>query len=285
MGGVEVLSPPSNALKRRTITALALMPVVIAAVLWLPTPFFALFLGGVLLLGTLEWCTLAGLSGPVQRFAYAAAILSLMALLWIWPQWQPWVFGLGSLWWAVQAVLLLGVREVPRVEGVQRQLLAVGFLVLVGPWAALVYLHRIPGTGPALVLFLLVLMWTADSMAYFVGRAWGGGRAKLAPALSPGKTRVGVYGAMVGALICGLVFAWTRSSGLPEILLILAVCGISVLISVVGDLYESLLKRRRGLKDSSQLLPGHGGMLDRIDSLTAAAPVFALGITLIGVSA
>ncbi|RKT46888.1 phosphatidate cytidylyltransferase [Thiocapsa rosea] len=283
MGGVDVL-PASNALKRRTITALSLVPLVIGAVLWLPTPAFALVLAGVMMLAAVEWCTLAGLTRPIPRILYSTAILSAMAILWIWPQGQPWFFGLSAVWWAGQAVVLPRIREIPRVEGVQWSLLAAGFLVLVGPWAALIYLHRLPSTGPALVLFLLFLMWTADSMAYFVGRAWGGGRAKLAPALSPGKTRVGVYGAMVGAVVCGLTFAWILSATATSTLLILLVCGVSVVISIVGDLYESLLKRRRGLKDSSHLLPGHGGMLDRIDSLTAAAPVFALGITLIGVT-
>jgi phosphatidate cytidylyltransferase len=284
MGGVDVLLA-SNTLKLRAITALSLVPLVIAAILLLPTSAFALVLMGVILLAAWEWCELAGLSTRMARVSYLAGIVALMTLLWVWPRWQFWLLGISAIWWVAQSLLLLRVREIPRVEGIQSSLLAVGILVLVGPWAALVHLHGLAEIGPGLVLFLMFLMWTADSMAYFVGRAWGAGRAKLAPALSPGKTRVGVYGAMVGALICGLVFAWTRSSGLPEILLILAVCGISVLISVVGDLYESLLKRRRGLKDSSQLLPGHGGMLDRIDSLTAAAPVFALGITLIGVSA
>lgn len=283
MDGVEVL-PASNALKRRAITALSLVPLVIAAVLWLPTPAFALVLAGVLMLAAVEWCTLAGLTRPFPRILYSTAILAAMAILWIWPQGQPWFFGLSALWWTGQAIALPRIKEIPRVEGVQWSLLAAGFLVLVGPWAALIYLHRLPSTGPALVIFLLFLMWTADSMAYFVGRAWGRGRAKLAPALSPGKTRVGVYGALVGAVVCGLTFAWILSATATATLLILLVCGVSVVISIVGDLYESLLKRRRGLKDSSHLLPGHGGMLDRIDSLTAAAPVFALGITLIGVT-
>ena len=229
MGGVDVL-PASNALKRRTVTALVLVPFVLAAVLWLPTPAFALFFAAVLIPAALEWCTLAGVIRPVSRVVYTAAILSAMALLWSWPQAQPWWFGLSALWWAVQTVVLLRIHEVHRSDGVQRSLLAVGFLVLVGPWAALVYLHQFPGIGPALVIFLLFLMWTADSMAYFVGRAWGGGRAKLAPVLSPGKTRIGVYGALAGAMICGLVFAWIRSSGLTETLLILLICGLLFIV-------------------------------------------------------
>jgi phosphatidate cytidylyltransferase len=279
MGGVDVLLA-SNTLRLRAITALALVPLVIAAVLLLPTSAFAVVLMGVLLLAAWEWCELAGLSTRMARVSYLAGIVALMTVLWVWPRWQFWLLGISAIWWVAQLLLLLRVRHVPRVEGTQLSVLAVGILVLVGPWAALVHLHGLAENGPGLVLFLMFLMWTADSMAYFVGRAWGGGRAKLAPSLSPGKTRVGVYGAMVGAAVCGLVFAWIHSASLTGTLVILLICGVSVLISVVGDLYESLLKRRRGLKDSGHLLPGHGGMLDRIDSLTAAAPVFALGVTL-----
>jgi phosphatidate cytidylyltransferase len=279
MGGVDVLLA-SNTLKLRAITALSLVPLVIAAILLLPSSAFAVVVMGVLLLAAREWCELAGLSTRMARVSYLAGILALMTLLWVWPRWQVWLLGISAIWWVAQSLVLLRVREIPRVEGIQWSLLAVGILVLVGPWAALVHLHGLAEIGPGLVLFLMLLIWTADSMAYFVGRAWGGGRAKLAPLLSPGKTRVGVYGALVGAAVCGLVFAWIHSASLPGTLVILVICGVSVAISVVGDLYESLLKRRRGLKDSGQLLPGHGGMLDRIDSLTAAAPVFALGVTL-----
>lgn len=271
----------NSALKRRTITALSLVPLVIAAILWLPTPAFALVVGAVMAIAAWEWCALAGLVPRAARVAYLALLALVMVALWGWPHLHVWMLGISALWWAAQMVALARVREVARVEGLQARLLATGVLVLVGPWVALVHLHGQGEQGPALVLFLMFLMWTADSMAYFTGRAWGAGRARLAPALSPGKTRVGVYGAMVGAAVCGLVFAWLQDAGLARTLATLLICAVSVVISVVGDLYESLLKRRRALKDSGQLLPGHGGMLDRIDSLTAAAPVFALGITLV----
>ena len=132
-----------------------------------------------------------------------------------------------------------------------------------------------------LVLFVLLLVWTADSLAYFVGRCFG--QQKLAPVLSPGKTREGVYGALGGALAWGLMLGWGLSLGPGGTLLAAVLCALTVSMSVVGDLYESLLKRRRGVKDSSQLIPGHGGMLDRIDSLTAATPFFAAGLYLMGV--
>jgi phosphatidate cytidylyltransferase len=152
-------------------------------------------------------------------------------------------------------------------------------LILSAPWAALVELHGGSAQGPLLVLFLMMLVWTADSLAFFVGRRFG--RTKLAPAVSPGKTRAGVYGALGGAAAWGLLLGLSLGLGPLETLLAALLCGLTVSVSVVGDLYESLLKRRRGVKDSSHLLPGHGGMLDRVDSLTAAAPVFVLGLGMI----
>lgn len=276
MDGVSVL-PASSSLKHRTVTAFVLGPLVIGAVLWLPTAGFALFLALVVLLSAWEWCSLAGVRSPVLRAVYLLITAAAIGLLWVQPGWHGWLLAAGTLWWGWQFVCLLRMTEVAPAQGVDIRLLPVGLLVLVVPWAALIDLHRIPENGPALVLFLLILIWTADSLAYFVGRRWG--RAKLAPAVSPGKTRAGVYGAMAGAAACGLLVAWLQGLGLADTLLLLVICGLVAMISVVGDLYESLLKRRRGLKDSSQLLPGHGGLLDRIDSLTAAAPLFALGMT------
>ncbi len=263
------------------LTALLLAPIVIGAVLWLPTPGFALFVGAVVLLGAWEWSVLAGLPGRLRRAAYLSALALAMLLLWRFPDWQVWLLGIGGLWWILQALLLSRVSRIEPVEGADARLLPIGLLVLVPPWVALVRLHSTPDAGPASVLFLLLLVWTADIAAYFVGRRWG--RTKLAPALSPGKTRAGVYGALVGAFVCGLVFGWYLSFGVAGTLVVALVCAVAAAASVVGDLYESLLKRRRGVKDSGQLLPGHGGLLDRIDSMTAAAPVLALGLAALGV--
>lgn len=269
--------PTASSLRHRTVTAFLLGPLVIAAILWLPTPAFALLMTLIVLLAAWEWCALAGIERQIERAAYLGIVAVGMGLFWLQPGWQLWLFAFASLWWGVQTLRLLRVTEIRPVAGLEPWLLPTGLLVLVAPWAALIHLHGLPGIGPGLVLFLMVLIWTADSLAYFVGRRWG--RAKLAPEISPGKTRIGVYGGMAGAAVCGLLFAWLQSFGAGETLLVLAVCGLSAMISVVGDLYESLLKRRRGVKDSGQILPGHGGMLDRIDSLTAAAPLFALGLT------
>jgi phosphatidate cytidylyltransferase len=268
-----------NSLYKRTLTALVLGPLVMGAVLWLPTPGLALFLSLVVLGGALEWAGLAGLSGVAARAAYLVGGACLMGLLWVQPALRFPLMVIGAVWWLLQGVQLARVRRIDTRRGLDLHLLLTGLPVLIAPWAALVHLHQIPAVGPRLVLALLLLIWTADSAAYFVGRRWG--RVKLAPLLSPGKTRAGLYGALAGALVAALLLAWALSLTVWGTLLVVLVCGVTVLLSVVGDLYESLQKRRRGLKDSGKLLPGHGGLLDRVDSLTAAAPVFALGISFI----
>lgn len=279
MNGASTLPLPSS-LRQRALTAFLLGPLVLAAVLCLPTPGFALFLAAVILAAAWEWGHLAGLTRREHLGGYLALIGVLLLLLWTVPALRPWLIGGGALWWLLQSVQLARLRDIPLRLGIQWGELGAGVLVLGAPWAALVELHGTPVSGPPLVLFLMILVWSADSLAYFVGRRWG--RTKLARRVSPGKTREGVYGALAGALLWGLLYGWVRSLGLTGTLVAALLCGVTVLVSVVGDLYESLLKRRRGVKDSSHLLPGHGGMLDRVDSLTAAAPIFVLGLTLTG---
>jgi phosphatidate cytidylyltransferase len=141
-------------------------------------------------------------------------------------------------------------------------------------------LHAGGSQGPALVLYLFVLIWVADSGAYFAGRAFG--RHKLSPFVSPGKTWEGVGGAVLGVVTAAAAVALSgRIGGVQTISMVLLSMFVT-LISIGGDLWESRLKREAGVKDSGTLLPGHGGMLDRIDSLLAAAPVFALGIAMLG---
>ncbi len=186
----------------------------------------------------------------------------------------------AALWWAWWMVRIQRIRHIEPAQGVDRSASAGGVLMLVSTWIGLVWLHGLT-QGPNLVLCLLLLIWIADSAAYFTGRRWG--RHKLAPVVSPGKTLEGVLGALGGGLLWGLVLASWFGRGWGQQAGVVALCLLTVLVSVYGDLYESLLKRRRGVKDSGRLLPGHGGLLDRIDSLMAAAPVFALGLILLGI--
>ena len=273
---------------QRLVTALLLIPLVVLGVLWLPTDYFRWVVGGLVLLGALEWARLSGVVSPAAQGAFAGVLaLGLVAGTWVLARgtWLPWVFGLVGAWWLASAEYLLRRRgAVPPVlpPAPSYLQLAAGALILASTWLSLCYLHGGQG-GPQTVLYLLVLVWVADSAAFLVGRRWG--RRKLAPGLSPGKTWEGVYGALAGGLACGVLWSLARDYGPGELLAFSALGLVVILFSIVGDLFESLMKRLRGVKDSGHLLPGHGGVLDRIDSLTAAAPVFALGALLLGTSA
>nr|WP_246194607.1 phosphatidate cytidylyltransferase [Allochromatium palmeri] len=265
-------------MRRRAQTVLWLAPLVVGAVLLLPTWAFALFLGAAMLIAAWEWCGLAGIDGRSTRRFYLAFMAMVLAGLWHWSEssW-PSLLLASLIWWIAQSLIIPRIQQIEPVAGPRPMLLITGLLILTSTWVALLSLHQIASIGPGLVLSLLILMATADSAAYFVGRRWG--RIKLAPAVSPGKTRAGAYGALVGAGLVGLLIAGWLGLAPLGVLAVAVLCILVAMLSIIGDLYESLLKRRRHLKDSSQLLPGHGGLLDRIDSLTAAAPLYALGMT------
>jgi phosphatidate cytidylyltransferase len=271
-----------NELSKRTLTAAVLIPLVVAGVLWAPTAGVALALALVMLIGAQEWAELAGIEDCSFHLGFIlAAAAGIAVSTWLvfgGRNVVPW-FLVGGLWWLWAAQRVLRSPPVRLRQGPDAAAAISGLVVLVPAWAALVWMHQLP-LGPQLVLSLLVLIWVADSGAYFVGRRWGS--HKLARTVSPGKTWEGLLGALVGALVWGGVVAGLLGSSLAQIAGLLLLSLVTVLMSVVGDLYESLMKRERGVKDSGALLPGHGGVLDRIDSLTAAAPVFALGLHLVG---
>ncbi|HXH02777.1 MAG TPA: phosphatidate cytidylyltransferase [Candidatus Competibacteraceae bacterium] len=266
-------------LKQRVITALVLGSLAVWGVLALPPTWFALIILAVLLLGAWEWGGLLGLSIPIGRLIYALLLTLLAGIVWLFRE-QPllvWILlaPIGLFWCAVLLWLWRQAR------GGQHPLPALaweltGFAVLLPPFAALLALRVAPERGPAFVLFLLLLIWLADSVAYFAGRRWG--KNKLAPAISPGKTREGALAALAAAPLFALVGAPLLGLPAGQWLLFMVICLVTVLFSIAGDLFESLIKRQHGAKDSGDLLPGHGGVLDRIDSLTAAAPIFVLAL-------
>jgi phosphatidate cytidylyltransferase len=193
------------------------------------------------------------------------------------------VLGLGLAWWGVAALWVIDYQRGRR-RGILlgRPLLAgaIGWLVLLPSWLAVVALHGEPARGPALVLILLCVIWGADTGAYFAGRRLG--KHKLASRVSPGKTWEGALGGLVTVLAVGPIGgAWIGLGG-GDLGWFVVLCALTVPVSIVGDLTESLFKREAGVKDSGSSIPGHGGVLDRIDSLTAAAPFFAIGWSLMG---
>lgn len=272
-------------LKQRIATAIVLVAGLLYALFGLPSSAFAWIALAVFVLGAREWGVLAGAKGAVGQWAYAllvgAAGLGLLhftgllsgGLALAWPAISLWVA--AALWWLVALVLVLRYPAGSAGWGGPVATAAIGMLVLLPSALGLVWLHA---QGAGLVLYLILLVAAADIGAFFAGRAFG--RHKLAPRVSPGKTWEGFAGGMLASAALAAVGAkFVDGVTLPSLL---AVSLVTAFASVLGDLLESMLKRHRGLKDSGRLLPGHGGILDRIDSLTAAAPLFALGWWLAG---
>jgi len=272
-------------LKQRILTALVLIPAVVASILLLPNTVLSAILGGVVLIGAFEWARMSGMESTWQRIVYViitAALMVLIELLRSQQQLVDILLLIGAFWWLAALIGLFTVKPKDPLSSGQLSMLQafVGFIVLIPSWLALIEIHA-RDAGPGLLLFLMILIWVADTGAYFSGRRWG--RVKLAPNISPGKTREGVFGALIGAVLCAIALHYwgvLNEAGLVSIMLL---CVVTSIFSVVGDLFESLFKRRRGMKDSGSILPGHGGVLDRIDSLTAAGPVFIVGLQMVGV--
>lgn len=260
-------------LKQRIITALILLPIALCGFFLLEGAGFALFIGLVVTLGAWEWARLAGFTAQFARVVYAAVVALLLFLMYILPGVAPWVLGAAVLWWGVATYLVLTYPQSSGHWSSVASKLVIGLLVLLPAWQGLVYIKHMQ-LGNWLIMAVMVLVWGADIGAYFSGRAFG--KRKLAPAVSPGKSWEGVYGGLALTLLITLIVGFVRDWTAKEILLALVGAAVVVLISVVGDLTESMFKRQAGIKDSSNLLPGHGGVLDRIDSLTAAIPIFAV---------
>lgn len=275
-------------LKQRVITALVLAPLILALIFLTRAPTFAALLGLVFLLGLWEWTRMAGVHGHPLR---AACLLGYALVFgWLWhvckSAYWTWPVVIGLAWWLVALLWLRNNRcgaSPTRAHTLLK--LLVGLLVVMPAWCAVVVMHGDmarpnSGHGHAWVLFFACIVSAADMGAYTAGRRWG--HTKLAPAISPGKTREGVYGALVCSGIVGLVGGALLKVPADRLPALVALALVTVLFSIVGDLFESLVKRHAGVKDSGALFPGHGGVFDRMDSIVAALPVFVLGKLLLG---
>ncbi len=264
-----------NKLLQRVLTALVLIAVLLVVFFALPETAAVGVLGAFVLASGWEW---AGFLGPVTRvgrtvytIGTAALMLAVMLLA---PPMLSAVLAVGLAWWVVALVLVL--RYPVRLRPLATALC--GWLVLMPAWAGVLVLLR--ASGAAMLLYVLAMIWAADIGAYFTGRRVG--RVKLAPRVSPGKTWEGVAGGLLAAAVVALVGA--EVLGLPVKLMLPVGLGLAC-ISVLGDLTVSLFKRNAGLKDSGHLFPGHGGVLDRVDGLTSAVPLFAVVATQLGLIA
>jgi len=273
-------------LKTRILTAVVLIPLVLLALFGLGTRGWGLVALAIVVIAAGEWAGLASFRPPFAILFVAAVLLIGATLLFAgvadftdekgWPDaLLVSVCGTTTLFWLFIAPMWLysgwRVTSAP-------VLALLGWLLLLATWVAVV---QVRARGPGLLLALMAIVWIADTAAYFAGRRFG--RHKLAPSISPGKTWEGVAGAMIAVAAYALVLlALAESGGLVHSVTPAAAAAWIVLalllasLSIVGDLFESHLKRQRGVKDSGRLLPGHGGVLDRIDALIAAMPGAAL---------
>lgn len=266
-------------LKKRIITAAILIPIVLAVLFYFPPLAFCVLTGVITLIGGWEWTGLMKVKKQFNRWLY----LLLMALISAATLFMPFFYILliAFAWWAV-AFFLVAVYPRASTKWSKGSFIPglIGMLVLVPCWGSINFIRN-QLDGIYVLLYLLLLVWGVDSIAFFAGKKWG--KHKLAAKVSPGKTWQGAGAAslfaLVFALIAGLI------GGVPANTLVLGVLLslVTAWISIVGDLTESMFKRQAGVKDSGHIFPGHGGLLDRIDSLTAAAPIFALGSLLISV--
>jgi phosphatidate cytidylyltransferase len=263
---------------QRVLTVAVLLPLFLTALFLLPSLYWGLLLIGLVVLAGREWGRLAGYSERRRMLFCALLAASCGAILW-------WQLGsgdarlfiytpAGKLLYGAAAVFWVGIVPVWLLRRWPGRgalpLAAAGWLVLVPFWQALVCLQPTPGR----LLVALCVIWVADTAAYFVGRRFG--RRKLAPTISPGKTWEGVWGALAAVAVYWIAVGSLVPEHSAQLLYGLAWVMLTTLLGIEGDLFESWMKRVAGVKDSGSLLPGHGGVLDRVDSLTATLPLAAL---------
>ena len=286
-------------LKHRIITALILAPATIASIFYLPLPYFAALMLVVMAIGAWEWGPLMGFSNKRRRLVFVAITSLLIGALWhYFPLLEIWfaksqlqnpilyILWLAVAWWVVSAALTFLYPKYSKFWSSHRSVRGLfGWLTLVPTWLAFIVLRSSdyqtdPYLGSQLIMFLFLMVWSADIGAYFVGKAFG--KHKLLPNVSPGKTMEGFLGGVVVACILVTVAGLTMDWKASQFYLVIPITILITTVSVLGDLNESMFKRQAGIKDSGSILPGHGGILDRIDSLTATAPIYALCYALIG---
>ncbi len=274
-------------LKQRILTALVLAPLIVLALFELPDKLLLLLFAVILLGGAWEWSTLAELHKPFSRFLFLFVQSGLLSFC-VWLVFSashviPVVLISSVLAWFV-ITFWLAMYEAGKfgIRLSQTLRIFLGFLLLSVSFLSIATIIITFENDRQSLMLLFLLIWGADIAAYFSGKAWG--KTKLAPSISPGKSWQGVGGALAMTILIAF-FAWFTmnysADQLPKLVLLSL---LVVVLSVAGDLFESLLKRQVGLKDSGRLLPGHGGVLDRIDSMISASPVYALGMLMLGMT-
>ncbi len=262
-------------LVQRVLTAVPLAALIVWVILFQPTRTFDYLLFGIIVIAAAEWARLSGVRAIALRLGFVVPVVAVS--WWLMTSGQSFAGGflvIACVWWLLVTFYLTGAKPAASITGVSPLKLAMALLVIPAASVAMHRTHQLEN-GQWWLMYALALVWVADIGAYFSGKRFG--RKKLLPAISPGKTREGLYGALIATTLYSLAAALGAGLVLPLTVLLLLLSVALTIVSVSGDLFISLLKREAGLKDSGAILPGHGGMLDRIDSVLAAMPVFAVG--------
>ena len=261
-------------LKMRIITACILLPIILFVILHGSTVLVSSVSAIIFMLAAWEWTKLAGIKKSWLRLAYLCILSSLGIVYKLFNLPLLPICLLALLWWGLSFIAIVMYPRGANFWCKSWVGSFIGGILFLPTWLSIDWLHGAPNFGPIWLVFLCFLVWGADVGAYFIGKKWG--KKKLLPNVSAGKTRLGVLGAFLLVLAVVIMFA---SFWIQQKFIILCMLGFIVVVSsIIGDLTESLFKRIRGCKDSGTLLPGHGGVLDRIDGLLAAVPVFIVGV-------
>ena len=264
-------------LKQRILTALVLIPLVLWLVLFADNRIFSYAMMAVIAIAAYEWAMLSGLKG-IQQYIYAGVVLAGMLFfqqISIFSNLQAVLLVVSIIWISLTLALILRKTPLQPKQDISYKTLVGGLILLLVAWLSVSRIHAIDTHGPQLVLALMVMIWIADTFAYFTGRSIG--KHKLSPHVSPGKTWEGVIGGLIGVAVYGYLLSYHPYFEQVNAFVLSLLSIVIAFVSVGGDLFESRIKRQRGVKDSGRILPGHGGIYDRIDSLIAAAPLYMLG--------
>ena len=266
----------SNSLIKRVATALIMVPIIVWLILDTSAYFFAVVSALFYLGAAWEWAALIGVKTKVNRFAYMMSMLAALPIVRFIP--DNYVLWIGVIWWLWVIFILYHYVKTQNQQQMLFTNMMIGFLVILPCWVGLNSL-RSGSHGAEFLLLFFFLLWSVDSGAYWFGTKFG--KRKLASRLSPRKTIVGVVGGFLFMLVFLVLGIWILYIPRSRWLALLIIAVIMNIFSIIGDLFASMLKRKANVKDSGNIMPGHGGFLDRMDSALAAAPVFALALSLV----
>lgn len=268
-----------NVLKQRIISAAVLIPLIVLSILFLPNRFFSLLTAVFVGVAALEWSKIIAFRQKYQKYFYVFfAVIILCVSYFYRERFATCIILAGTLWWICAMFMIVAYQKESLSLPADKLFKSIiGILILVPAWMSLVILHA-NINGPNLVLYLFVLIWLADIAAFFIGQKFG--KHRLASKTSPAKSWEGVFGAIAFTSVMSFFYVKIGEQQVAAAgLMLLGI--ITVIFSIIGDLTESMFKRIAGVKNSGVIIPGHGGIFDRIDSLTAAAPIYVTGLWLL----